>query len=155
MECKINPKTIDRKGILSLLKHDKFGNIECVDCNLKVRMIKKIRCSDCPFVSCSGERKTAKNYFAIGVACGAKFRQYGINPNGRLGKVQLFYLLYHPELNWYLPNGSEIHHLNKENWNDHKWNLVLCKTGAEHKTVEAEQNKYRKMLNEQSFTHLR
>ena len=91
MECKIDPDQIDREGILSIIKDD------CADCYLKVRMIKNIRCEDCPFVSCSNQRKTRKNYFPNGIACGAKFRQFGIDPDGRLGKSYLFWFLYYPE----------------------------------------------------------
>ena len=156
MECKIDPNEIDREGILSLIKND------CVDCYLKMRMVKQklypkitFRCKGCPFISASGERKSAKNYFTTGIACGAKFKPYGIDPDGRLGKAQLFYLLYHPELNWYLPDGSELHHLNKENWNDHVWNLFLCNDSSEHTTIEADQNKKRQLLNEQSYDLLK
>jgi len=149
MECRIDYNLLDINGILSLIKED------CIDCNLKVRMLKKIRCHGCPFVSCSGERKTRKNYFTTGIACGAKFRQYGIDPNGRLGKSYLFYFLYHPELQWSLPSISTtkqwvIHHENSNNWNDHIWNLILC-LSTEHSSFEATDNTLQKRLNEHSY----
>jgi hypothetical protein len=159
MECQIDPSKIDREGILSLIK---LGNNGCVACNLKVRMIKQklypnktFRCLDCPFVSCSGDRKTKKNYFTTGIACGAKFKQFGIDPNKRLGKAYLFYLLYYPEFNWCIPDGSILHHKNGENWNDHKWNLQLCKDINEHNQLETEAEKQQNILNEQSYIHLR
>lgn len=160
MECQINHSLIDRQGILSLLKKD------CVDCNLKTRIMKKIRCSDCPFISCSGDRKTAKNYFTTGIACGSKFRQYGIDPNGRLGKSYLYWFLYYPEYNFKLPpipnhdmfgnptNGIGqwiLHHRNKENWNDHVWNIKLCLKQAEHAFWEKQDLAERLALNEQSY----
>jgi len=148
MECKIDPDQIDREGILSLIKKD------CVDCNLKVRMMKGIRCKDCPFVSCSGERKSRKNYFTTGIACGAKFRQFGIDPNGRLGKSYLFYFIYYPEKNWTVPDDFELHHLNAENWNDHIHNLKGT-TSSGHRQLEKEYKENQKLLNEQSYQHLK
>jgi len=151
MECRIYYTLLNRNGILSLIKN------ECVDCNLKVRIMKKIQCSDCPFVSCSGERKTRKNYFTTGIACGAKFYQYGIDPNGRLGKAYLFYFLYHPELNFSLsslPNPGNkqwiLHHDDGNNWNDHIWNLILC-FRTEHSFFE----KINKSLNKCSYSLLK
>jgi len=162
MECKIDHALIDRRGILSLIKK------ECVDCNLKVRMMKKIRCEGCPFISASSDRKTRKNYFTTGIACGKKFKQYGIDPSGRLGKSYLFYFLYYPKLNFELPKippldrfgkatdeNSQwtIHHKNGENWNDHIWNIMLC-LRSEHQYFEKQYNREMKLLNEKSYLYL-
>lgn len=148
MECKIDPSRINLPGILSLIKD------ECVDCNLKVRMIKKIRCKDCPFVSSTTDRKTRKNYFPNGIACGAKFRQFGIDPDGRLGKSYLFYFIYYPEFNWSVSDDFELHHKNSEHWNDHKYNLEGA-TSSSHKRLEHEYTTEQKKLNDQSYIHLR
>ena len=163
MECEIDYSLLDRQGIISLIKDD------CVDCNLKVRMMKGIRCPDCPFVSCSGQRKSRKNYFTTGIACGVKFRQYGIDPNGRLGKSYLFYFLYNQELNFKLPDFPEhdsfgnlttessqwiMHHKNRENWNDHIWNIELC-LRSEHPSIEKADEAERKLLSELSYDLLK
>ena len=48
-----------------------------------------------------------------------------------------------------------MHHMNKEHWNDHIWNLHLYSDSSEHTIIEADQNKKRQLLNEQSHALLK
>jgi len=154
MECKIDPSEIDRNGILSLLKRDKNGNVECIYCNFRIREVKNIKCPNCPFIKCSGERKTKADYFTGGVACGAAFRPFGIPPEGRLGKSYLFYFLFYPELEWSIPDGEVLHHKDGNNYNDHKSNLERCLAEI-HSSIESNERKMEKIIIEDSNKYLK
>lgn len=131
---------IDREGVKSLLRWE--GLNSCVNCNVKTRIVNKTRCNPCHFSPSSSDRKTNPNYFTTGIAPKVIFKKYGV-PVESWGKAQLFYFMYYPELNneYSYPDsitdiyGNTIlkenikwilHHMDKQNWNDHVWNLLLC-----------------------------
>lgn len=126
---------VDFEGVKSLIK------LECIDCNLPLRRMRNTICKVCHFTTTSTERKSSKNYFTIGITPKQIFKKYGIKDPSDLGKGRLFYFLYHPELNFEMPEippydifGNEttntaqwiLHHMDKQNWNDHIWNILLC-----------------------------
>jgi len=151
---------IDRQGIISFLKPD------CIDCNMHLRKLEKTRCSDCKLIFNSTYWNNNKTYRRTRVGCSREFSKYGIDNPPELGKCQLFYFLYHPELNFKLPpvpmvdlNKNtwldkkfiwHLHHINGEYWNDNIWNLLLC-LSTEHKSIENAEQKYIKEMKDKSF----
>ena len=144
----------DRDGVKSLIRWEKSAS--CINCNVKLRKITGRRCKICHFSPASNERKTNPNYFTTGIKPKDVFKPYGI-PTDLWGKPQLFYHLFYPELNGEYPypetivdiDGKivqkekikwSIHHINKENWNDHIWNLLLC-LRHEHHYFEASERR--------------
>jgi len=122
---------IDVDGMWSLIKPD------CTICNLVERDKENTICSDCNFGFNSryNEKRTR-------VCCGKEFRKYGIKYNlyHHVGKHQVLYFLYHPELNFKFPPFPDfdmfgrpqkdtwkyhIHHM-KKFYIDTKEDLLLC-----------------------------
>lgn len=146
---------VDFEGVKSLIK------IECIDCNLPLRRIRNTVCDVCNFTTKSKDRKSSKNYFTIGITPKQIFKKYGIKEPSELGKGRLFYFLYNPQLNFELPDippydmfGNPtastsqwvLHHMDKQNWNDHIWNILLCLRN-EHSYFEVMENGFRNQIN--------
>jgi hypothetical protein len=123
-------------------------------CNLALRMKTGTRCKPCHFSTSSGGRKGNPNYFNIGCTPKAIFKKYGIEKPNELGKPRLYYFLYNPQLNFQYPSIPEVdifgietgptsqwllHHVNKNNFDDSPWNLLLCLRN-EHAYFEASDN---------------
>ena len=106
-----------------------FLKKECINCNIREKRSKNIRCSDCFFM--------LQNEGSIS---GKIFKEYGLY---LLPKKYVYYFLYNPDLNWTLPSLPEvdfignkrqdrirwewvIHHEDGNPWNDSKENLILC-----------------------------
>lgn len=146
-EC-ISFENLNVAGIWSLLKAD------CVTCDMHMRREVGTRCPDCNFIFNSkyNHKKQGTKPSRSRVGCGAKFKQFGLNENySHVGKHQLYFFLFHPELNFKLPEFPShdmfgnpqtpnwywhIHHLNHLYWDDSKDNLMLC-INTEHKFIEA------------------
>ena len=90
---------IDIGGVKSLLKP------ECAICDIDRMVYHKCRCDNCPFIKNSvtftkyGGKRTRW-------AAGVKFRKYGLENYSDIGKCQLFYFIYHPELNFPHKSGT-------------------------------------------------
>lgn len=123
-------------------------------------MVRGTRCSQCNFSPASTERKSDRNFFSIGFKPKAIFRQYGI-PD-QWGKPQLFYFLFHQELNGEYPTPPFIidifqnkilkdnldwvlHHINNHNWDDNIYNLLLC-LRHEHTFFEQADKEFQKQI---------
>lgn len=130
---------VDWEGVKSLVKWEPRN--ACVCCNVKFRIVNKCRCDVCHFSPASSGRKSDINFFTTGFKPKVIFRQYGV-PDA-WGKCQLFYFMFHQELNNKYPmpryiidifgnriNQADIqwvlHHINNHNWDDHIYNLLLC-----------------------------
>ncbi len=130
----------NRSEILKLIRFDYKNKNCCVSCNPKFREVNETRCKPCYFTISATDRKTDPNHFKTGVGLSNKFHKFGVSE--LWGKSQLFYFLYHPELNNEYPQpdsiidifGKEIkgplywvmHHMDKCNYNDNIWNQIVC-----------------------------
>jgi len=103
---------------------------DCVSCNVVNKKNNNERCNNCIFVIYANDRPVINKNIR---------RKYNLP---LLTKSYFYYLLYHPELNWKLPNlpmrdylGNYsydkknwfwvIHHEDLNHFNDSKWNLIL------------------------------
>lgn len=150
---------VDWEGVKSLIRWELPNT--CVCCNVKIRKLNKTRCKPCYFSPASADRKSDPNYFNTGFKPKTIFRKYGV-PD-KWGKCQLFYFYYNQHLNNEYPYPDElidingnyvskdkinwvIHHIDKNNWNDHMFNLLLC-LSTEHKYFEKEEKENLKFIN--------
>ncbi len=126
---------IDVEGIKSLLKDD------CVTCDVRTKIKQNTRCNDCPFRLSADNRCETRT----------DFKRYGVD---RLYKHQLYYFLYHPELNFKFPPLPyndlmgipksdhtrwiwEIHHHNENKMDDTNSNLEML-INTEHSRIHFE-----------------
>ena len=131
---------LDIPGLWSLLKP------ECTYCNLVEMDLDNRICSDCNFGF-----NSKYNNERTRVCCTKHFRKYGLKKNlyQHVGKHQLYFFLYHPELNFKFPQFPDtdmfgrpqkdtwkwhIHHI-KKYYIDTKKDLLLCLI-TEHKFFE-------------------
>ena len=140
-------RNVDAQGCMSLLDPEGKDGKFCAICDLHARDEDGTRCTKCPFIKASAEKAGAKTR----VACGAKFKQFGID--WECGIYNFFFFLYNLHLNWQLPpvpsvdllgnfnQGSfiaegksknevkkfswAIHHLDGNRCNNLPWNLLL------------------------------
>ena len=149
---------IDWDGVKSLIRWEPQN--KCICCNLKLRKVTNKRCPICNFSPASSERKTNPNFFTNGYKPKAIFKKYGVPDSW--GKCQLFYFMFHPELNNEYPYPSyiidifgdrinqndikwELHHENNQNWDDNIYNLMLC-LKHEHSHFESTDNTFHKNI---------
>jgi len=149
----IDFKRLDIPGIWSLLKH------ECITCDKHTKHLSGVECEDCFLIfnsSYNHQKGARKEDERRRVGCGKHFKQFGLNEKySHVGKHQLYFFLFHPELSFKLPefppldmfgnpepikNGKpiwtwHIHHLNGVYYDDRKENLVLC-LNTEHKFID-------------------
>lgn len=137
-EC-INYERLNTAGFWSLLK------LECVTCNMCERREQNTRCEDCPFIfnSVYNHKQKGNVPKRSRVGCGVKFKEFGLKKikYQHVGKHQLYFFLFHPELRFRMPDfpatdmfGNpfsntwtwHIHHLNGLFYDDRKENLLLC-----------------------------
>jgi hypothetical protein len=160
---------IDYKEIWSLLRPD------CVICNWAFEVANGTQCKKCPFIS--GSWSTGKNLKKKlpRPGCGVKFTEAFQHLNlvfkNCIGKHQLFYFLYHPELKFKYPEIPEqnflgddrnaknwfwiLHHTNGNFWDDRKFNLMLCLCGAEHLFFEKLTKQAKKIMFSKELTFIR
>ena len=127
---------INYKGIWNILKPD------CVICNWPLEVAMKTACKSCPFISGSWNTTKKSKYRMPRPAISKDFNGLGIDKYiNKLGKHQLYFFLYNPDLNFELPNIPDydmndkltnehtkwiLHHINGNFWDDRQFNLLLC-----------------------------